>query len=193
MVVHNDQTEDVDLEKHKRELMGERGHFARCRRHVAGGSLESQPEQSATLLITAQHARSCPATCPRSPKSDYFAPRRVCPRRNSAISMRRFPSSCTSPTESASLPAAITSSLSLLKISPGFPPRSTMEAEKIFRFRSPSFINAPGHGLNARIFLSIISAGSDQSILPLSRVSFGAYVATALSCGMRGAFPFASI
>src|SRR5439155_107667 len=36
-----------------------------------------------------------------------------CPRRNSAALICRFPSSCTSPRESASLPAAITSSFSL--------------------------------------------------------------------------------
>ncbi len=101
----------------------------------------------------------------------------ACPRKNSAASIRRFPSSCTSPNESAPLPAAITSSLSRCKNSPGFPLRSTIAAEKIFNFRTPGVaisVNAPGHGLNARIFRSIISAGSDQSILPLSRVSFGA-------------------
>jgi hypothetical protein len=45
MVVHNDQTEDVDLEKHKRELMGERGHFAplppSCCRRLAGIATEA--------------------------------------------------------------------------------------------------------------------------------------------------------
>src|SRR5438552_1862851 len=67
-----------------------------------------------------------------------------CPRRNSAALICRFPSSCTSPRESASLPAAITSSFSLRKISPGLPRRSTIDAENIFRFQPPSFMIAAG-------------------------------------------------
>src|SRR6266446_1203328 len=46
------------------------------------------------------------------------------------------------------------------------------------RRRSFGFVvilmNAPGHGLTARIFRSIVSAGSDQSIRPASRLNFGA-------------------
>src|SRR6266511_5063671 len=91
----------------------------------------------------------------------------ACPRKISAESIRRFPSSCTSPNESAPLPAAITSSFSRCKNFPGFPSRSTIAAEKIFNFRGSGkaiSANAPGHGLKAQIFRSIISAGSDQSI-----------------------------
>ena len=118
-----------------------------------------------------------------------------CPRRNSLTLIRRFPSNWTSRNDNAPLPVAMTNSFWLLRILPGFPRRLITVAEKIFRLRMPfveTVINAPGQGSNARIFLSIASAGSDQSILPSSRFSFGAYVANALSCGVRGAFPLAS-
>src|SRR5439155_6451523 len=100
-----------------------------------------------------------------------------CPRRNSTALIRRFPSSWTSRNDNASLPVATTNSFSHFRISPGVPGRPTTVAEKIFKLCPPFIemvIKAPGHGSNARIFRSIASAGSVQSILPSSRFSFGA-------------------
>src|SRR5438477_4950652 len=100
-----------------------------------------------------------------------------CPRKNSAALIRRFPSSCTSPSDNAPSPAATTSSALLGRIFPGFPRRLITVAEKILRLCMPfveTVINAAGHGSNARMFLSIASAGADQSILPSSRYNFGA-------------------
>jgi len=49
------------------------------------------------------------------------------------------------------------------------PLRSTTDAEKTLRFLMIDFHERAGHGLYARIFLSIASADSDQSISPCSR------------------------
>src|SRR5437879_2606479 len=133
------------------------------------GALAEKSEECPARRVT-QRAR-----LPRSP-DQLLAAREMeaCPRRNSDALIRRLPSNCTSLRERAPLPAAITSSFSPLKICPGLPLRSTTDAENIFRFRPSMVINAPGHGLKARIFFSITPAGSYQSILPFSRFSFGA-------------------
>ncbi len=48
-------------------LAGERGHSARCRRHVAGGLLRDSCLLWKTFGRRPSSRRSCPATCPRSP------------------------------------------------------------------------------------------------------------------------------
>src|SRR5438552_18420385 len=104
------------------------------------------------------------------------------PRANSCALMRRFPSSCTSPNDNALSPAATINSLSLRRISPGAPLRPKISAENIFKLRGSFnlaviFVNAPGHGSNARIFRAITAAGSEQSILPFFLVNFDAQLA----------------
>ena len=74
--------------------------------------------------------------------------------------MRCFPSNCTSRSETARSPAAITMSFSFLKTSPGFPLRSTIDAEKIFSFRF--FVRARDFRERARPWIECANLSFDQ-------------------------------
>ena len=80
-------------------------------------------------------------------------------------------------------PVATCNPSSVVRISPGAPPPSTNLAPNNFTSRPSSSVHAPGVGSKARMTRTIRSAGSLQRMRRVSRVTLGAYVARAWSCG----------